>query len=387
MANLEKILIVDDDKNLLSGIRRQLREHFEVTIAVGGAQALEALTEKGPFAVIVSDMRMPEMTGVELLGAFKERAPETVRMMLTGNADQNTAADAINSGSIFRVFTKPCAAEDLIEGITAGIKQYRLQTAEKELLEHTLAGSLKLLSDMMSFLDPHMTRDIANMRKWGRVLARIMKAPRPWEIDFACMLCSIGQISVPSELLLKQSDGEELSEDEHEIIKRVPEVGKSLISNIPRLSSVADAILYQDRNFDGSGFPEDGPAGTDIPFAGRALKVLKEIARLAQRSVVGPETINSLEAREGAFDPEILTAMRTVLQEVTVAGPDQMMDEVSINMLRPGQELQDDLLYEDGKLLLAKKTVLSDLHISRLILIAKIQRIKQPIRVTTPPVS
>ena len=79
--------------------------------------------------------------------------------------------------------------------------------------------------------------------------------------------------------------------------------------------------------------------------------------------------------------------MRTVLQEVTVAGPDQMMDEVSINMLRPGQELQDDLLYEDGKLLLAKKTVLSDLHISRLILIAKIQRIKQPIRVTTPPVS
>lgn len=104
MANLEKILIVDDDKNLLSGIRRQLREHFEVTIAVGGAQALEALTEKGPFAVIVSDMRMPEMTGVELLGAFKERAPETVRMMLTGNADQNTAADAINSGSIFRFF-------------------------------------------------------------------------------------------------------------------------------------------------------------------------------------------------------------------------------------------------------------------------------------------
>lgn len=386
-ANSEKILLVDDEENLLSGLKRQLRNDFKVTTAAGGKAALEALDEYGPFAVVVSDMQMPEMNGVEVLEAFKERAPETVRMMLTGNADQETATHAINTGSIFRFFSKPCATEDLVEGLTAGVKQYRLLSAERELLEKTLAGSLKLLSDIMSFLDPNMTRDVSNMRDWARLLTKKLKYPRAWEIDFACMLATLGQISVPPELMAKQNSGDTLSEDELEVFQYVPEVGRDLISNIPRLNGVSDGILYQDKNYDGSGFPEDDVAGNSIPPAGRFLKVLKAVANASHAGSVTPGTIDSFAAQEGVFDPGILAGMKHVLVEhgdIMGERPDDVEKSLTIGLLRHGQRLLDDLLYTDGRLLLSKKTVLTDLHINRLRALAKTQSLEEPIRVMMP---
>lgn len=385
--NSEKILLVDDEENLLSGLKRQLRNDFKVTTAVGGAAALEALDEHGPFAVVVSDMQMPEMNGIEVLEAFKERAPETVRMMLTGNADQETATTAINTGSIFRFFSKPCATGDLVEGLTAGVKQYRLLSAERELLEKTLAGSLKLLSDIMSFLDPNMTRDVSNMRDWARLLTKKLKYPRAWEIDFACMLATLGQISVPPELMAKQNSGETLSEDELEVFQYVPEVGRDLISNIPRLTGVCDGILYQDKNYDGSGFPEDDISGNSIPPAGRFLKVLKAVAHASRTGAVTPSTIETFAAQEGVFDPGILKGMKAVLVEhgdIMGEHVDDVEKSLTIGLLRHGQRLLDDLHYADGRLLLSKKTVLTDVHINRLRALAKTQSVEEPIRVKLP---
>src|SRR5713226_129196 len=99
---MKKILFVDDEPNILAAYQRQLRKHFSVEIAVGPVAGLAALQNPRDFAVVVADMRMPEMNGVEFLVKVKTAAPETVRMMLTGNADQTTAIEAINEGSIFR---------------------------------------------------------------------------------------------------------------------------------------------------------------------------------------------------------------------------------------------------------------------------------------------
>ena len=91
----EKILFVDDEPNVLQSMERQLRKRFSLRTAEGGEEALRILKEEGPFAVIVSDMRMPGMDGVQLLSRTKEIYPDTVRLMLTGNADQDTAVDAV----------------------------------------------------------------------------------------------------------------------------------------------------------------------------------------------------------------------------------------------------------------------------------------------------
>ena len=149
-----RVLIVDDDTNLLAGLRRQFRNRFDLHFATGGDEALAAIDTEGSFAVAMVDMRMPGMDGVTLLAELHKRTPDTVRIMLTGNADQQTAVDAINKGHIFRFFSKPCAPEDLANGIEAGLRQYELLMAERVLLEKTLAGSVKVLVDVLSTIDP-----------------------------------------------------------------------------------------------------------------------------------------------------------------------------------------------------------------------------------------
>ncbi len=107
----EKILLVDDDSNVLDGYRRSLRGEFLLETALGGEEALNLATVNGPYAVVISDMRMPRMDGIQLLSRIKALSPDTIRVMLTGNADTETAVNAINEGSIFRFLNKPCSKE------------------------------------------------------------------------------------------------------------------------------------------------------------------------------------------------------------------------------------------------------------------------------------
>ena len=139
----ERILLVDDDRNILDGYRRSLHGEFQVETAESGQEAVKLLESSGPYAVVISDMRMPGMDGIELLKRVKTASPDTVRIMLTGNADMQTAIEAINEGSIFRFLIKPCNKETMARTITAALVQYRLITAEKQLLEQTLSGCLQ----------------------------------------------------------------------------------------------------------------------------------------------------------------------------------------------------------------------------------------------------
>ena len=143
-----KILFVDDDPNILSAYTRTLHKRYRMATASGGEEALQIIQTDGPFAVVVSDMRMPGMDGVALLTHVRNFNPDTVRIMLTGNADMGTAIEAVNQGNIFRFLTKPCEPDDLALALDGAIKQYRLVTSERELLELTLKGSIDLLVEL-----------------------------------------------------------------------------------------------------------------------------------------------------------------------------------------------------------------------------------------------
>lgn len=108
-SSRQTVLFVDDEPAILDTYQRLLHRDFEIEIAVGGPLALRMLELRGPYAVIVSDSRMPDMNGIELLGRVRTIAPDTVRMMLTGYADVETAIDAVNEGSVFRFLTKPAS--------------------------------------------------------------------------------------------------------------------------------------------------------------------------------------------------------------------------------------------------------------------------------------
>src|SRR5208282_5972980 len=98
----ERVLFVDDEPQVLEGIQRSLRKQVAIHTATSGAEGLRLLSEMGPFAVVVSDMRMPIMSGAQFLARVREQTPDTVRMILSGHADLAATIAAVNEGHIYR---------------------------------------------------------------------------------------------------------------------------------------------------------------------------------------------------------------------------------------------------------------------------------------------
>jgi signal transduction histidine kinase len=144
MQNSERILLVDDDQNLLDACQRQMRKRFLLDTCCGPEAGLTAIDQGGRYAVVVSDMRMPSMDGVQFLTQVKNRLPDSVRLMLTGHPDMQTAVDAVNHGNIFRFLAKPCPPDLLAGAIEAALEQYRLVRSRTELLELKLRQSQQM---------------------------------------------------------------------------------------------------------------------------------------------------------------------------------------------------------------------------------------------------
>src|ERR1700729_3279018 len=136
----QRVLFVDDEPNVLEGIQRTLRKQVELKTASSGAEALRLIGESGPFALVVSDMRMPVMNGAQFLAKVREQEPDTVRMILSGQADFQSTIAAVNEGPIYQFLRKPCPSEELLAAVQDGLNQHRLLTVEKVLLEQTLSG-------------------------------------------------------------------------------------------------------------------------------------------------------------------------------------------------------------------------------------------------------
>lgn len=390
MDSKAKVLIVDDHENLLSGLKRQLRGQYDLTMATSGPEAISKLGTEGPFAVVVSDMRMPGMDGVELLEILEKKAPDTIRMMLTGNSDQETAVRAINTGQIFRFFNKPCDSKTLSEGINAGIQQFKIHRAEKTLIEQTLSGSIKLLSDILSMSNPHEAHRREKMRRWAKRIATEIRIPRSWELDLAVMLSHIGMIGVPAHVCDKALRLEELTPVESEMIINSPQTGAELIANIPRMENIARSILYQEKNYSGEGFPVDEVSGEDIPLISRVLKILSDLADITSDEPLSHSIFETLKSRKGLYDESLLLNIEKALEPVyseegrsSPAAQAEVIEvkEVPVYLLRAGQELLSDVCLKTGQMILARGCVLSEVQVQRIKGMHKITPVSENIKV------
>ena len=243
----EKILLVDDEPNVLDGYRRTLGREFNLEMAVGAQAALAQVTENGPYAVVVSDMRMPGIDGVQLLSRIKTVSPDTIRVMLTGHADMETAVNAINEGSIFRFLNKPASKEVMAKTLTAALVQYRLVTAEKQLLEQTLGGALQVLTEVLSLVNPAAFSRAARTRRYIHHLVTSMKLGNPWQYEVAAMLSQLGCVTLAPETIDAVYKGETLTPEEQAQYDGHPDVAYQLLSKIPRLEPIAWMIRHQNR--------------------------------------------------------------------------------------------------------------------------------------------
>jgi EAL domain-containing protein (putative c-di-GMP-specific phosphodiesterase class I)/FixJ family two-component response regulator len=151
-----RVLLVDDEPSILAGLRRQLRAEFETHTATSAASGLELIASDGPFDVVVSDMRMPGMDGAAFFARLRSIARDTARVLLTGQADVDTAMAAVNEGQVFRFLSKPCPAPVLRQCLREAAEHHDRSTAERELIDRSLAG----LQQAAPGTDPEATAEL-----------------------------------------------------------------------------------------------------------------------------------------------------------------------------------------------------------------------------------
>jgi response regulator RpfG family c-di-GMP phosphodiesterase len=359
----------------LHAYQRGLRKLFDIETAPGGAEGLEMIASHGPFAVVVSDMRMPGMDGVQFLASVKKQAPQSVRMMLTGNADQGTAMEAVNEGNIFRFLTKPCPPDDLAKALTAGIEQYRLITAEKELLGKTLLGSIRVLNEVLSLANPSAFGHASRVRKLVSQICKEMNVPRSWEYETAATLSQIGCVTVPPDTLERFHEGKTLLQSETEMIQSVPQVGSDLVANIPRLESVSQSIAYQNKCFDGTGVPHDDVAGAAIPLGARILKVALDYdaAKWGGRDDI--DAVTQLAGHQERYDPEVFAALRVVVGVLESFEK----TEIALKKLVPGMSLAEDVKTIAGLVIVAKGQEVTAALCQRIHNFARHSKVEEPV--------
>jgi CheY-like chemotaxis protein len=346
----ERILIVDDDPNLLAASRRTLHGKFDATTAEGGQKALEILGEAGPFAVILADMRMPGLDGVALLQRVREHSPDTVRMMLTGNADIQSAAQAINEGQIFRFLTKPCSPELLISSLQAALRQHRLITAEKQLLEQTLRGSVQVLTDILSLIKPKAFGRASRIRRSVLQIVDRLGLENRWQYEIAAMLSQLGCVSLPDEVLNKFYAGVKLNDEERGIYDQHPELACHLLEKIPRLQVVARMIELQMGDEPIPEPADNDPAGQEVAWGASILRAALDLDRLIVHGMKPELALGMLQEETDRYHPAVVEA----LASIEVAMPQFASWAVAIEDLRIGMIFDQDVHAVNGALLVTK---------------------------------
>jgi response regulator RpfG family c-di-GMP phosphodiesterase len=313
-APSEKILFVDDEPLVLEAYRRQVGRKFQIECAAGGEEALLMLKGQESYAVIVSDMHMLGMDGIQLLTKARELSPDTVRMMLTG-ADHQTAINAVNEGSVFRYLSKPCPAPTLEAALDAALAQYRMAVAERTLLSTTLTGAVKILTGVLATVRPVAFGRTERVRTTVRRIGKKLLPNQTWRCELSALLSQMGCIGIPEDVLARAYAGRRLEAKDELLYLQHPQAGYELVKNIPRLEEVAQIILQQDKNFDGTGNPDDGVAGEQIPLEARILKVALDFDTLTFGGKSIPNALAEMNNRHGHYDKQVLDVVKRWVAE------------------------------------------------------------------------
>ncbi len=346
-----KILLVDDDPAVLAGYDRTLYREFEVDTAAGGELGLKAINSSGPYAVVISDMRMPGMSGSQFLAKARQSNPDTVRMLLTGYTDLGAAVEAVNEGNIFRFLTKPCAKEVLVAAVNSGVEQYELIRSERDLLEKTLLGSIKVLADVLGASSPEAFGRSLRIAQYVRHMANKFTFVFRWRLEAAATLSQLGCVTLDTELVQKSVGGTKLSREDQARFDTHPKAAMHLLTGIPRLEPTA-WMIGQQLLLDIPTQVPDLPAASmkETVFGAKILKLAVAFDQLRIKLSSDSAAIANLHTRRTEFERELVDA----LSGVKAVGGGMESRKVSTLKLATGMVLDQDIRNKEGMLLVAK---------------------------------
>jgi len=428
-----RVLLVDDEESILNSLRRLLRSQgYELFLADSGARALEIMAEQ-PIDLVISDARMPNMDGATLLARIHELYPACLRILLTGYADLDMIAKAINEGRIYRYLSKPWNDEELLMTLTQGLafqhserERQRLQvlvreqnrqlqslnsTLEKRVIART--SEVQQTADMLDLAYEELKRSYAvtaevfsRMVEWrlpkdkqtNRAIidlvkiyckVHVMNEAASRDLAMAAALHNIGKMSWTDSMMGAPADL--LHHTDRERYRGYPKQSESLLMTLEPMQDAARLILHHQERWDGTGFP-DHLKGEGIPLGSRVLKLAVDFIEL-QRGLILERQMNSDEAllfiRKYAgklYDPGLVEDFVKVcaeyLSDVTLGDPSVKV--LSTRELVAGMSLARNLNADNGMLLLNAGKLLSAALVEKLIAFESMEGAKYSVFVKVP---
>jgi response regulator RpfG family c-di-GMP phosphodiesterase len=372
-----RILFVDDEPAVLQRVTLPLRRGFDVITATNGPEGLERLRSDPSIAVVISDMRMPDMNGATFLGRVREAAPLVVRMLLTGEHDLATAAAAVNSGQIFRLLIKPCRHEEMKVALDAALEHRRREQVERELLEQTLRGSIKTLVDLLALTNPTAFGRANRIKTRVLELASALELAETWQLEIAALASQLGYIVLSRELCDKLEQGLPLSIEERRLVERAPETAASLLANIPRLEPVCEILASHVRP------PRRSPTASGrrwlVELGAHLVRFAIDFDDVDADADTPEDAVGLMRARGASYDPEVMRAFEKVhAARMARIG----VREILLTALQVGMVCADDVRLASGALLVTRGYEVTPSFLER---VRNFPRgaIKEPLRIIT----
>lgn len=342
MSDLEKILLakdkyskytilaVDDEQNNLALLQRTLRRDYNLLLASSGEEALEVIKEHGnEISLIVSDQKMPFMEGTEFFKQISDKYPNIVKILLTGHSNVDILVEAINECHLFQYILKPFEPEQLCMIVESGIRKYELSTSRTQILQdlsELFYKTIKSIAHALDAKDKYTHGHSMRVTLYSLALATALNLPEDLleEIETAGLLHDIGKIAIPEKILLKPG---KLTDEEYEVIKTHPELGKRFVDSIQKLSLISNWLKSHHERYDGKGYP-DGLAGEQIPISSRIIAIADTYdAMTSSRSYRGAlshqQAIDEIKRCSGSqFDPNLAELFISISNEIEMIRQD-----------------------------------------------------------------
>ncbi len=393
-----KILYVDDEINLLSSFRSLMRkENLSVYLLEDPLKIEKVLSEDGPFAVVLSDQRMPGISGSNLLNKVRSVHPESIRVLITGYSDFNEVVQAVNDASISYFVSKPWNDDVLKKLVKDSVSQFNLKLENlrlvdelkqknesiKAILDGTLAGTTALLNDVLSFINPHASSQTDRVKKDGvAALEAIpeLKYEQKWAIMRTFELFNIGLAVMPPWIQLALNKEGLAAIRRFSLCRSHHILAANLLDGIPGFEEVSEIIRLSKKNFDGSGLPDDvNIVGENIPMGSRILKILVDKDMLTTNHLKGVDVLKSMRMKPDNYDIKLIDLL------IEKHKPQKELTTRVISVftfdLKPGMKVLKDVQTKSGIRLFNENTVLTETSLTAINSWSKLEGIVEPITV------
>ena len=294
------------------------QEGYNILTASNGIEGLKKLDAE-PVSLVISDQRMPQMSGVDFLRQVKEKSPETIRILLTGYADIKAAIGAINQGEVYRFITKPWNEEEVKYTIHQALDKYNTTLELVEALKSASLDTVRVLSEAVELKDPYTRGHCERVAQYALGIAKRLNLPEEETkyLKYASYLHDCGKIGIENQVLNKAS---KLTDREWDSIKRHTEMGERIVKQVRLLRKLAPLIRSHHEHYDGSGYP-DGLAKDQIPIGARIIAVADAYDAMTsdrpyRKALSTEKAIRILSEEKGRqFDPLVVKHFLEFLRE------------------------------------------------------------------------